>query len=292
MTIRMGIAAVLAAGVFFTPAALPSGDNGEYERAQALFNAAEYAKAAAVLKGSDHDARRLELLGECDLLEGDYRGATEALEKAAALRPEDSKIATWLARAYGRRAETSFAMSALHFANKSRETFERAVDLDPTNRQALGDLFEFYVEAPSIVGGGVDKARALLPRFAHYDPVGHELSGALLAEHDGKYQEAESLFRQAIAMAPGDQNVYIDFAKFLARRGHYLESEATFDQARAVAPHSHRIDFERAETYIRLRRNRDKARALLKSYLAANDLTPNDPPKFEAIQLLKKAGGS
>ena len=38
-------------------------------------------------------------------------------------------------------------------------------DSIPANTEALGDLFDFYVEAPPVVGGGMEKARSLLPRM-------------------------------------------------------------------------------------------------------------------------------
>jgi tetratricopeptide (TPR) repeat protein len=292
----MRIAAVLAVVIGLMPGTLLHAENETVARARALFEATDFARAITLLESSHHDsahqnAGSLELLGRCYFLEGDYKRATETLEHAAALRPNDSLLLTWLARAYGRRAETSFAFSALHFANRSRETFERAVELDPANKEALGDLFDFYIEAPAIAGGGTDKALGLLLRIAHADPVGYELAEAQLAERDKQFDKSEARLRRAIEIAPNKPGLYIDLAKFLARRGRHDESEAAFLRARAVAPTSPRIDFERAETYLRHHRNREEARALLRKYVASKDLTPNDPPRAEALRLLKKAEG-
>lgn len=261
------------------------------QRALDLFNTANYQGTIALLRNDAHDPRSLELLGRSYLAEADTRKATETLERAVALRPNDSMLNTWLARAYGHRAQTSFAMTALHYANRTRETFERAVALDPSNKEALGDLFEFYVEAPGMVGGGVEKAEALLPQIARYDPIGSEVSKASLAEHQKQYGEAESHLRRAIEMAPGKPRLYINLAKFLGRRGRYDESDQAFREARRLAPNSHRVDFEHAETWIHTHRNRDEARQMLRRYLAANDLTPDDPPRAEAERLLRKAEG-
>ena len=54
---------------------------------------------------------------------------------------------------------------------KVRTEFERAVELDPKNSEARADLAEFYIEAPSIVGGGKDKARAQAEALAGFDPA-------------------------------------------------------------------------------------------------------------------------
>jgi hypothetical protein len=58
-----------------------------------------------------------------------------------------------------------------------------------------------------------------------------------------------------------------------------------------MAPDSPRVLFARAETYVRIKRNPGQARTLLNEYLASPNLTPDDPPRAEAIRLLKKTGG-
>ena len=45
--------------------------------------------------------------------------------------------------------------TATGLASKARQNFERAVQLDPQNREALSDLFEYYLEAPGFLGGGL-----------------------------------------------------------------------------------------------------------------------------------------
>ena len=46
-------------------------------------------------------------------------------------------------------------------ASKAHRYFEKAVELDPKNLEAMNDLFEYYLEAPGFLGGGFDKAQAL-----------------------------------------------------------------------------------------------------------------------------------
>ena len=82
----------------------------------------------------------------------------------------------WLGRTWGRRAETASPFVAPFNAAKARDYFEKAVALDPTNRDALGDLFDYYLDAPGFLGGGADKAEALANRIAAIDPPeGHFL---------------------------------------------------------------------------------------------------------------------
>ena len=61
-------------------------------------------------------------------------------------------------------------MFALGHASKARQLFERSVELNPRNIEALNDLLEFQLEAPGIMGGGLDKARATISRISQVDP--------------------------------------------------------------------------------------------------------------------------
>jgi tetratricopeptide (TPR) repeat protein len=257
--------------------------------ARGLYERGEYAAAIKLLTNAA-GADMLELLGQCYYMQGDFKRSTEALDRAAAIAPNDSMIQTWRGRAWGMRAESSFPLAAMGHAGKSRDAFERAVRLDPKNQEALGDLFDFYIEAPGIVGGGVEKAEALLPKYAQYDPVGFHIATARIAEKKQQFATAEASFRKAVETSPNTLSVKFELAQFLARRGRYDESEKVFRQAEEAAPASPRLLFAKAAAYIHTHRNADQAREMLRKYLASA-LTPNDPPRWEAQKLLKKAEG-
>jgi cytochrome c-type biogenesis protein CcmH/NrfG len=260
------------------------------DRATLLYNHAEYSAAIGILSHIRNPD--LELLGQCYFMEGDFRRAADSLEKAAVLNPDSSMIQTWLGRAWGRRAETAFPLLAARYAAKTRQAFEKAVQLDPTSAAALGDLFDFYLDAPAIMGGGIDKAATLLPRMTRYDPVEADLAQARIEEAQKRFEPAEQSLQRAMEKAPRDVIPILLLAQFLARRGRVDESEKAFQRAATIAPNSPRVLFARADSYLRAKRHIDQARDLLKRYLAAKNLTPDDPPRWEAINLLKKAEGA
>ena len=268
---------------------------GASERALALYNRTDYTSAIKVLReapgSADKNAGDLKLLGQCYFMLGQFKNSTDALEKAAVLAPNDSMLQTWLGRAWGRRAETSFPLTAIGYATKTREAFEKAVQIDPGNAEALGDLFDFYMGAPRFMGGGSDKAEGLLAQYEHYDPVGAYQARARVDESKQRLDSAESHLRRAVEAAPKSVSLVLNLAQFLARHGRYEESESVFQQAVNVAPESPRILYAKADTYLKTGRNIEQARELLKKYIAAKNLTPDDPPVWEAQKLLKKAQG-
>lgn len=181
-------------------------------------------------------------------------------------------------------------LTAPRFASRARQAFEKAVELDPRNLEAINDLFEYYLEAPGILGGGYDKAKNLAGRIAQIDAVEGLYAQAKLAEKRKEYGSAEAQLRRAAELAPQQVGRLIDLASFLAKQGRFQESEQSFQRAAKIAPNSPKLMYARASTYISTGRNLDVARDLLKRYLCAQ-LTPEDPPRSEAEKLLRHAGG-
>jgi len=263
----------------------------DLDRARVLYERAEYRQAVELLKNSPEGRtpEGLWLAGRAWYQLGDYKKAVDALEKLVQARPQDSDAWLWLGRAWGRRAETSNMLVAPSYASRSRQCFEKAVALNPRNAEALNDLFTYYLEAPGFLGGGVDKAEALVAKIRAIDPAEAEYALAQIAEKRRQYESAEAHLRRAVELAPRQVGRIIDLARFLVRRGRLQEAEKTFDEAQAVAPDSPRVLFARAESYLRAGRKAE-ARKLLEQYLKA-ELTPEDPPREEALRLLAKLGG-
>src|SRR2546423_8664900 len=107
-------------------AAVMAEETSSYDRALNLYHRTEYAAAITALKQAPEDARTLQLLGQCYFMDAEYHKATDVLEKAGTLDPRTSMIFTWLGRAYGRRAETTFGLGAIGLASKSRQALEKA----------------------------------------------------------------------------------------------------------------------------------------------------------------------
>jgi len=260
----------------------------EWVRARDLYQRTEYNQSLVqLLPLSPKDAATLQLMGQNYFMLGEYKKATDSLEKAAALAPDDAQCLLWLGRAYGRRAETSNPFSAPGYATKARQMFEKAVALDPSNKEAFGDLFDFYLDAPGFLGGGHNKAEALAARVSQTYPAEGLYLQAQIDDRRNQYDAAEQKLRKALEIAPTQPGRFLELAKFLAKRGRFAESEAMFEEAARLSPNNPHQMFDRASLYIKQRRNLAEARALLERYLRL-PLTPNDPPRDRAELLLKK----
>ena len=265
---------------------------GDLDRANKLYNVTEFQQSLEVLQAvPNKDAAVYELMGRNYYGLGDFRKATEALEHSAVLAPGNSTVYLWMGRAYGRRAETSSIVTAPGFANKARQSFEKAAQLNPANLEAQSDLFEYYLEAPGILGGGFDKAAATAAQIARISPAEGYWAQARLAEKRKEFGSAEAHLRRAVEIAPQQISRLIDLARLLTGRGRYQEADLSLAMAEKIAPNSPRLMFAKADLYIKSKRNLDVARQLLKRYLSST-LTPEDPPRADAEKLLKQAQGS
>jgi len=262
----------------------------ELDQARKLYQLTDFEGSVKILRAIPEPSRvgaTWELLGKNYYGMGDYKKATEALEKAVALEPENAEYHLWLGRAFGRRAETSSMITAPGYASKARQYFEHAAQLNPKNLEAQSDLFEYYLEAPGFLGGGQEKAAATAVEIARINPAEGDWAQARIAEKRKEYSKAEEHLRHAIDLAPHQVGRFIDLAKLLVKQGRIQEADQSIARAEQISPNNAKLMFAKADLYIKTKRNLDEARDLLRRYLSMK-LTPDDPPRSQAEKLLKQ----
>ena len=169
-----------------------------------------------ILAAQPGDALAHQLLCRTYYAQQIAESAIHECEMAVAHAPSSSDNQMWLARAYGYKAEHANPISALSLAIKVRIGFEKAVQLDSENVHAMSDLGQFYIAAPSLIGGGLDKAEALAARMQpHFPAESHRLL-ALIAEKRNDEALAEIEFRNAVA-AGKTPEAWIDLGYFYQR---------------------------------------------------------------------------
>ena len=260
-------------------------------RAEDLYWHTQYDASLALLDKNASDAATTFLIGRNYFMSGDFRKAIDYLQRTVSADPGNSNYMDWLGRAYGKRAEASNPLMAPMLASKARQAFERSVALDPKNVEALSDLFAYYLEAPGFLGGGYDKALAIANKLSAVNPAEGHFAKAQLAKKRREFRDAEQHLRQAAALAPHQVGRLIDVARFLADQGRTGESDAVFAQAQRVDPNAPKVWFARARTLIKQKRNFEEAKNLLRKYMRA-PITADDPPKGDALDLIRQMGGA
>lgn len=211
-----------------------------------------------------------------------------ASECTAALRTlaNDSSAQDWAGRAYGMQADGAGPIAGLRLAIKVRNAFEAAVRINPLNGDAVNDLSEYYIDAPSIVGGGFEKAALLADRSQAQLPQNAHRIRAMAAEKQKDYGAAEREFRAATAVA-NQPNAWADLGAFYSRRAQ--PDKAVESLRRAIAlDHAHDATLvDAATTLTEINREPRLAERALRDYLASHSKSDAAPVFKVHVQLAK-----
>ncbi len=229
-------------------------------------------------------ARAYNLLCRAHFEIGAWDAGIAACEKAVGIEPTNGVYHLWLARIYGEKADHAGFFSAAGLAKKVRIEFERAVELNPDNWEARTDLAEFYLEAPGIVGGGKDKARAQAEEIARLNRAMAHWVRARLAEKNKDLTGAEREYRAAVDASQGGARAWLNLAGFYRRAQRLDEMEEAL-RTLETRPLDHPAALvDGASLVLRTGRNYLLGVRLVRRYLASK--TVEEAPVFKARCML------
>ena len=166
----------------------------------------------------------------------DPEAATAAADAALKTFPKDADVLLWAGRAYGQRALSSSVFTKMSWAKKCREAWERAIEAAPGNVEARFELLRYYLMAPGIAGGSVEKAAAQAARLGDLDAMRGYVARGMIADHEKKPKEAEAAYRKAMEADQFGVQGPIALASFFARQKRWPEARAIFDRRVAADP--------------------------------------------------------
>ena len=197
----------------------------------------------------------------------DYDNAITNGEKAVELDSKNSDYHLWLGRAYGGKADREHSF---FLAKKVKKEFEDAVATNPSNIAARRDLEEFDIDAPWVVGGNKDEAKAQVEAISAIDPVqGHLARAFYYAQVTKKQDAAGNEYQQALAAKPNKVEPYFEAANYFIKQNKTAELKAAIDGAAAVNPNDPRLAYYRGVYGVLSAIDPSHSEQDLKSYLAS-----------------------
>jgi tetratricopeptide (TPR) repeat protein len=207
---------------------------------------------------------------------------------------EASDDQLWLGRAYGMKARSAGLIAGFSLARKVQSSFERAVELYPGNVAALSDLGEYDVAAPSIVGGGTDKANALAVRMMPRFPAAAHRLLARIADSENSPTIGEAEFKRSVAVH-GAPEAWIDLAQFYQSHSRPDDALAAVKSALAADRTHGPVVVDAASILTEANRAPDLAERCLRDYLASgakSDAAPAFKVHLQLSRLLLARGDS
>jgi tetratricopeptide (TPR) repeat protein len=232
---------------------------------------------------SASDAEAQNLLCRAYFMIEEWDRGIAACERARNLDPQRSLYHLWLGRIYGEKADRAGFLSAAGLVKKVRTSFERAVELDPKSWEARTDLAEFFIDAPSIVGGGKDKARAQADALMSINPSMAHWVAARIAEKNKDIAEAEREYRAAIAVSHSGSRAWFDLANCMRHANRFDEMETALHNLESGPVDRPEALMDGASILLRTGRDFPLAERLLRRYLSA---PVEEGPAFKAHDML------
>ncbi len=260
--------------------------------AQYDYNAGRYNRTVDALDSaiakSPNDASLQFLLGQSYYQLREFPRAVASFERAVQLAPKDSEYHDWLGKAYGRKAEESLFLSAMSWARKTHREFEVAVDLDPQNFEAQRDLIRYEMNAPSVVGGGDDKALKHIDGLEKINPIQGQLARGEFFATKKRMSEADAVFGKILESHSDRVGVYFEVSDYYRDRANAEKMGEAIDRAEHIDPDDRRLKFYNGVLLVMKGKNPSEAEMLLKSYLATVPDNSDLPPHAAAREWLGK----
>jgi len=253
------------------PVALPAQQsNPSVDSARRLFDVGNYTAAITALKSAiaqnANNAEAHYWLGRSYYEAKDLDNAVAEGERAIALDAKNSDYHRWLGEYYSEQADRQHSF---FLARKVKKEFEEAVKLNPSNIHARRDLEEFEIQAPGIVGGNKDDAKAQVDAIAAIDPVEGHLARAVYDQEVLKKPDlVEKEYQLVLEAHPAKIDPYLEIADVYRQLNRPADMEPAVAAAEKVKPGDPRIGFYRAVQHILANNQPASAEPLLKSYLA------------------------
>jgi tetratricopeptide (TPR) repeat protein len=284
--------AILLWAVCALHAAPVRGTQGSLPEAQREYNAGHYHRAVdvlteAVVKSPD-DAPLHFLLGQCYYELREFTRAVTSFERSVQLVPNQSDYHDWLGKAYGRRAEETIFLTAMGWARKTHKEFEVAVRLDPSNFQAQRDLIRFEMYAPSIVGGGDDRALKHIEDLEKIDALHGQLARGEFLATKKRFAEADAVFAKILGSNTDRIGVYFEAADYYRDRQNAEKMSDAIAAAERIDGEDRRLKFYHGVLLVMKKKNPADAESLLRSYLATVPDNSDLPAHAAALEWLGK----
>jgi tetratricopeptide (TPR) repeat protein len=208
--------------------ALAAADPAALDTARALFKergkSAEAQAAFEKIAATDPSSADAQFyLAQLALRRNDTDKAVAYAEKAATLVPNSPDYLHTLGDAYGSSAQKASVFSQFGLAKKCLAAYQSAVALKPDDVDFHQSLFEYYRNAPGIVGGGADKALAEAATIKKLDAMRGRLCFATLYTTDKKFDLALAEFDEVLKATPDDYAALYQVGKLAAVSGQYLD---------------------------------------------------------------------
>lgn len=161
---------------------------------------------------------------------GNLDAAIEQADKVLKAEPQNVVYLNAIGGLFCEKAQQANLFTKKSWAGKCHGTWEKALVIDPKNIDIRFNLIQYYAQAPAIVGGGIDKAKAQATEIAALDPVRGEIAWGNIARSEKQPGEAERHYRRAAEIDAAGMRGPVALANFFVSQKRWAEATGLFEQ--------------------------------------------------------------
>jgi len=203
---------------------------GHFSRAKEIFE--------AVLAKDEKTAEAHYRLGLIELRR-EYRdqdAAVDHMERATELDPSNANYQYGYGEALGVKAQNSGIFKQAFLATKVKSAFLRAVELNPKLVEARIGLAQYYLRAPSIMGGDEEKGWKEIDTVIMLDEYRGRIAKAGFLQNEKKVDLAEQQLTILSSKFPADGRVWNSLCSFYLRQKRNPEAIAAAEKFVRIRP--------------------------------------------------------
>ncbi len=273
------IISIFTAVLILAPASFVFGQS-DFEKGKSLFEEREFAKARevfeSVVKSAPENHTALYYLGRTLLIVNEVDKSIDPLEKAIELNGTNADYHFYMGIGYQRMIDRVNMLKKMGYAGKCRESWLKAIEIDPAHLAARNAIMDYYLQAPGIAGGSVDKAREQAQKIKDLDAFAGHMGFAKIHLKDKKPDLAEKEYLAVLEIKGDDRQFLYDFGIFYQDIKEYNKASELFEKAVKLYPDALESLYQIGRTAAFSGENLDKGIEALTEYVK-HEVVPGLP---------------
>jgi len=238
------------------------------EKARKLWEAKNNSEAKKILSTIDKDSKDYAAaqyyLGRISVDEGNFDDASDFFKEAVDANDKVADYYSWLGNTYATIAQKANPLRQGFLAPKMKNAWEKSIELDPSNIDSRQSLIQFYLQAPSFMGGSVEKAKEMAMQITKIKPAeGHLQFGNIYAKENDP-QAAEKEYLEAIKADPSYASI---LGTFYLNQKQFDKAFASFEDVVKKNPEDYASIYQIGKTSALSGQKLDRGEECLKKYL-------------------------
>jgi len=232
ISMRYLVLSVIASLLMFTVVAGGQGSDAGLENARKLLEDHRYDEAHksvdAYLKTHPNDPDAVIVKSDIFAAVGEWDRSVDTLQKGLSADENNVDLLMALAGIYREKLMRSGMLGKMSNAKKSRQSLEKAFELQPSNLEVRKEMVQYLVHAPGFAGGDKDRAMGIALETVELDEAEGRLQLGIVYRQKEEYDKSIEQFNLALELAPDIEILYYMLGYVYMMKEDFPASEGTF----------------------------------------------------------------